>query len=398
MQIFAAVLAGVVLLAGVAGAGYWIGRGGRNLVQTDPTTSGQSDTTQHAAGGDIDLNIADGSDSQLDSRSAVASAVSPSVVGILTYSMSDTSAVSSASGVIMDEQGYIITNDHVYSDIPSARFIIITNEGKQYDAEFVAGDVRSDLAVLKADFKGDDVKPATFGKISTVKTGDQVLAIGSPGGILLADTVTSGIISATERWMSGQSSNGNTSYSMRCIQTDAAINPGNSGGALVNMQGQVIGIPSSKIVATGYEGIGFAIPVDVALNVAQSLVKNHYVADRAKLGVTYQTVSPVTAKQQNMRQGLYISTIDEESDLTEKGIESGDIILTADGKDAVLNNNMLSLIASKKPGDTVKLTIYKNRTGQTVTVNATLLADKGSSSYSTQAMETTTQNPFFPFR
>ena len=198
--------------------------------------------------GNTVLDLEERPSGEVYTTSQVYDIVNKSVVGIAVYNDAGDGAV--ASGVVYTEDGYIITNDHIYEKIPGAKFKVRTYDGKIYDAVFVAGDTRSDLAVLKIDANG--FFPATFGNSDQIVLGESVVAIGRPNG-LEENSITKGIISLRERRISI-----NTSYSMRLIQTDAPINPGNSGGVLVNMYGQVIGITSSKISSTDYEGIGFA--------------------------------------------------------------------------------------------------------------------------------------------
>lgn len=211
-----------------------------------------------------------------------------SVVSITVYSP-DGSAGSQASGMILSEDGYILTNDHIYKDIPNAKFMITLYNGDEYAASFVAGDSRSDIAILKMENVGG-LKPVTFGKSSQCEVGEQVVAIGNSAG--LVDTVTVGYISALDRRIS--STNGG--YTSKYIQTDTAINPGNSGGPLVNLYGQVIGINSSKIAEVDSEGICFAIPSDDALSIVENLLANGRVVGRAKLGITYTEISSVAAE------------------------------------------------------------------------------------------------------
>ena len=205
----------------------------------------------------------------------VAQLVSPSVVTIYTYN-EDSSKGSVSSGVIIDESGYVITNDHIYSEIANAKFVVTLYNDISYPATFVAGDQKSDIAVIKIE-GASGLTPASFGKSDEVKAGDKVIAIGTPNGF--SNSVTAGIVSAANRRIrntaTGSGSTQTTAtYTMRVIQTDTSLNHGNSGGALVNMKGQVVGINSSKIVLESYEGICFATPSNDAVKVAKSLIKN----------------------------------------------------------------------------------------------------------------------------
>ena len=187
------------------------------------------------------------------------------------------------SGIIFSEDGYIVTNAHVVDGATSLKAIL--SDGTTYEAELVGSDTLTDLAVLKIDATG--LQAAEFGSSEDLRVADQVMAIGNPGGYQLNSSVTIGYVSALNRAIS----NSSTGYTMEYIQTDAAINPGNSGGALVNQYGQVVGINSAKISATGYEGLGFAIPAETAQPVISDLIEYGYVKDRAMpryLGPVYR--------------------------------------------------------------------------------------------------------------
>ena len=179
-----------------------------------------------------------------------------------------------------------------------------------------------------------------------------MVAIGNPAGLELAGSVTQGIVSAVNREV-------RTTNSMTYIQTDAAINPGNSGGALANEYGQVIGINSNKIVAAGYEGIGFAIPISEAKPVIDDLITNGRVTGRTMLGITARTVDEVDARNYGVMMGLSIETIDPESDLINSDVQKGDILTHIDGERIYTLNDVRKVLDVKKPGDTVTLSLYR---------------------------------------
>lgn len=293
-----------------------------------------------------------------------------SVVGILTY---NSSSMSSASGVVYTEDGYIITNDHIYDGIGAARFKVFTSDGNEYSAEYVAGDARSDIAVIKVT---DKVKltPAQFGNPDELYIGEPVVAIGRPTGAETANNLTGGYVS-----LMGRRANVASSYSMKYIQTDTAINPGSSGGALLNMYSQVVGITSSKIAGEEYEGMGFAVPMTIVKQVADSLIANGYVEGRAKLGISYREIDSVTAEVYDMTEGLNIASVDESSDLYGK-ISEGDTIVSVNGNEITSADVILEAIENSKPGDTLSLLVVTEK-GANKTVSAKLLPDKGSSSY-----------------
>lgn len=368
--------------------------------------SSESDGAIKYQGEDIDINSEDSvssNDIKPDENGKytadqVAKIVGESVVNIQVYSTTDSSSGATASGVILNEKGYIITNDHIYSSVSNAKFVVTTNDGNSYKASYVAGDQRSDIAVLKFDEIPKNIKGAIFIKDSSkVSAGEDVIAIGSPYGF--SGSVTKGIVSYPSRRItvsssdSSDSSTQSASYSMRVIQTDAALNSGNSGGALVNMYGQVIGISSSKISSTGYEGLCFAIPSNDAVKYAKSLVKNGEVVGRARLGITYTGISSAASVVNDIPSGLRIQSIDSSSELYSKNITTGtngDIITSINGTKIINSDIALDIIDDSNAGDSIKLEIYSVSTGKTKTYNVKLLEDTSSTSYSNEIPKATT--------
>ncbi len=279
---------------------------------------------------------------------------------------SEVSPTSEGSGIIATSDGYIITNAHVVDGADSLK--VITSDGKTYEAELIGSDSMTDLAVIKVDAEG--LTAAEFGSSSDLVVADPVIAIGNPGG--LQSTVTVGYVSALNRPVTSS----DTGYTMNCIQTDAAINPGNSGGALVNMYGQVIGINSSKIVATGYEGLGFAIPIDDALPIISNLKDYGYVKDRAMLGISGQYLDSWTANFYGLPSGMYVAEVNNES-VSDAGVQQGDVITKIDGEEITSANTISNYIAKKKPGDEVTLTITRSLTNKTFTCKVTLTESTG---------------------
>lgn len=402
LKIFAIILSAALIFS----VGTVTGRLFGSAVKNDFSSS-ESDGSIKYEGEDIDIDSEDsveaddiepGDDGKY-TADQVAKIVGESVVNIQVYSTTDSSSGATASGVILNEKGYIITNDHIYSSVNNAKFIVTTNDGNSYKASYVAGDLRSDIAVLKFDEIPKNIKPATFIKDSNkIKTGEDVIAIGSPYGF--SGSVTKGIISYPSRRItvsnssdSSDSSAQSVSYSMRVIQTDAALNSGNSGGALVNMYGQVIGISSSKISSTGYEGLCFAIPSNDAIKYAKSLAKNGEVVGRAKLGITYTGISSAAALVNDIPSGLRIQSIDSASELYSKGVTTGtngDIITSINGKKIINSDIALDVIDDSSAGDTVKLEIYSVSTKKTKTYNIKLLEDTSNTSYSNEIPKATT--------
>lgn len=288
------------------------------------------------------------------------------------------------SGILMLEDGtrtYILTCAHVISNGTS--FKVTTNNGDEYDASMVAFDSQTDIGVLAINKTGLQI--AEFADSSSTVLGEQVVAIGCPGGLEFMNSVTSGYVSALARPISSS-----IGYNTDCIQIDAAINPGNSGGALFNMQGQVIGVNSSKIAATEYEGIGFAVPSNTAISTANSLIKSGYVEGRAKLGITYkslttyQNASSILAALEKLgfedAEGtMVINEINDNSDLKNKDIREYDMIVAVNGETMTSTDVITSVLSNSKPGDTIKLTIARIENNQidTFDVECTLIESKG---------------------
>ena len=309
-----------------------------------------------------------------------------SVVGICIYNQSG--AASSASGVIYSENGYVITNDHIYAEVAAAKFKIYTADNKEYDAEYVAGDKVSDIAVLK--IKNGKFKKATFGNSDQIVFGENVVAIGRQSGASNASSITKGVISATSRRVQTTSS-----YSARLIETDCPINPGNSGGALVNMYGQIVGITSSKLVSSDIDAVGYAIPTVTVKKIAEELIKNGKVVSRAKLGITYMAVDSVTAATSKYAyEGLYVDSVSKDSDLYNQVVK-GDTITHINGIKVTRDEIVLDIIEKSKAGDKIKVT-FVNKNGKSKTVSAVLKANVGESSYHLKDNSDQTQKEELP--
>ncbi len=280
------------------------------------------------------------------------------------------------SGVIISEDGYIVTNNHVVENATSVT--VTLHDKREFDAEVVGTDPLTDLAVIKID--ADGLNPIHFGDSDKIKVGQWVMAIGNP--LSFTSTVTAGIISAKNRSLRLiKDSYGVENF----IQTDAVINPGNSGGALVDLHGSLVGI-NSAIATNGlspsYIGYGFAIPVNLVKAVAQDLIENGEVS-RGYIGVRIEAVSDATARAVGLDKpkGVLIQGIVEDGAAAEKDIKEGDIILKVDDKELTQPNELQSYVAQKRAGDTIKLTIYRD--GKTIERYVTLKApkNKGKSSH-----------------
>jgi serine protease Do len=260
------------------------------------------------------------------------------------------------SGVIVDPNGYILTNDHVVSRAEKIK-VKIHNDPKLYDARVVGADSETDLAVIK--IEADHSLPAAkVGNSDGTGVGDWVLAIGSPFG--LDETVTAGIISAKGRDLGA----GSSSF-QRFIQTDAAINPGNSGGPLVNMKGEVIGINTAIATGTGsYAGVGFALPSNVAVDVYNQLVKAGKVT-RGSLGVTFQPdPSPVLLRSFGAESGVVITGIQPGGPAESAGLKQGDVIVSIDGKPVKNGDDLISVVAGAPVGQPVTVRYLRNKQEQ----------------------------------
>ena len=280
-------------------------------------------------------------------------------------------ATASGSGIIISDDGYIVTNNHVvdsssestYYDISEATSIKVSLYGDdtQYDAQIIGKDSQTDLAVLKID--KTDLTPAEFADSDSVKVGEFAMAVGNP--LDLGTSITCGVVSALNRKV--QDSDGTTTYT--CIQTDAAINSGNSGGALVNSQGQVIGINTLKVASTGVEGIGFAIPINSTTDIINQLKTNQKVK-RPYIGISGRDLNDDTAKRYNLVKGVYVVSVDEYSAAEKAGLKTGDVIIGIDDKSISTMNELNEIKNTHSIGDTVKLKI--NRDGQEKEINLTL--------------------------
>lgn len=343
---------------------------------TSNSVSTSTNTTQNAGTINTDLvSLSNYSDTAVYS----ANKILPSIVGItVTYNVTTSSplfsmfgqgqsstseASASGSGIIISDDGYIVTNNHVvdsssestYYDISQATSLKISLYGDetQYDAKIVGKDSQTDIAVLKIDKTG--LTPAEFADSDTVKVGEFAMAVGNP--LDLGTSITCGIVSALNRKV--QDSDGNTTYT--CIQTDAAINSGNSGGALVNSQGQVIGINTLKVASTGVEGIGFAIPINSTTNIIDSL-KTTGSVKRPYIGISGRDLNENTAKRNNLVTGIYIVAVEEYSSAEKAGLKIGDVIIEADGQSITTMAELNDIKNKHSIGDTLKLKI--NRNGQ----------------------------------
>lgn len=263
------------------------------------------------------------------------------------------------SGVIVQD-GYVITNNHVVKDAEEIK--IVLSDKREFDAELVGGDAKTDIALLR--IKGDKLPAAQLGESNNVRVGEWVLAIGSPFSAKLGNTVTHGIVSGLGR--SGMRLSTYESY----IQTDASINPGNSGGALVNLDGEVIGINSAILSRSGgSNGIGFAIPIDLAKKVMNDLIKEGRVI-RAWLGINIQELNQDLSESLGLDgiEGVLVSDVVEDSPASEAKLKAGDVIMKVNNDEVNSPSELQINISSRSPGETVKLTIIREQKTKYVNV------------------------------
>ena len=306
-----------------------------------------------------------------------ANKILPSIVGIeVNYNVTTNSffgfgspqtstAQATGSGIIISEDGYIVTNNHVvdtsstssysYYELSKATSIKVKlnsetfGDDATFEATVVGQDSQTDLAVLK--IEKDGLTPAEFADSDSIKVGEFAMAVGSPLG--LQSTITCGVVSAVNREV--------TDYGVvyTCIQTDAAINSGNSGGALVNSDGQVIGINTLKLSGSGVEGIGFAIPINSTLDVINQLI-DHKKVLRPYIGITGINIDEELSKQENLEIGVYVKSVEDFSPAEKAGVKPGDVIIKADGKDITNMDELNEIKNSHQIGETMTLVVTRN--------------------------------------
>lgn len=321
---------------------------------------------------------------------SVVDKVSDSVVGVVVYqntsnnifgfngsSSSSESQSGSGSGVVYDQTGkytYIITNHHVIDGANKVQ--VVFSNGEYVDAEVVGSDEYSDVAILRCQ-PSFDVSVIDLGDSDLLDKGETVLAIGSPLGIQYSGTVTQGIVSATDRTVSVDLNDDNVDdWDMNVIQTDAAINPGNSGGALVNMKGELVGITNMKFSDESVEGMGFAIPINDVITVAEQIRSNGKVSHPVIgiSGVSLNDYSSYEFQRYGVKvsvdEGIYVVKVTSDGAANKAGIQQGDVIVKLDGKDITTYKSFLTALYSHKAGDKVKVVV--NRSGSEKTITVTL--------------------------
>ena len=331
-----------------------------------PAVSGQASISQaavvHPAAEPTDTKTAE----------TVAAKVLPSVVSV--KATSDSSG-STGSGVILNTNGDILTNYHVIEGMDT--FSITVND-KEYECTVVGKDPTSDLAVLHADLKGDSVTPIEVGNSDKLAPGSWVMSVGSPFG--LDHSVSAGIVSALSRGDMLETEGGETTIYANLIQVDAAINPGNSGGALVDSNGQLVGICTLFSSDTkSFAGIGFAIPANYAIDIANQILSGQQVR-HAYIGLSMQTVTPRVEKRNNLSvdYGAYVAGLLDDSPAEGAGIKKGDVIISIGGERVISADAAIIAVRSHKIGETVPVEIMRGE--DRLTINVTLGSDESLSS------------------
>lgn len=364
-------LGAVVVLAVYTGLGiygYHVTGMDKAETETSSTTTGQQNV--------IDKSAAE-EDSSLASQVSAKAVPSVASITVARNGASANSIVSSSdsgsigSGVLLDKDGNILTNYHVveYADGNDGYTITAKLGDKSYEAKIIGKDASSDLAVIKIDAGGDELTPIEVGSSDKLSVGDWVMSIGSPFGN--EQSVSTGIVSAKSRDITMSGNDGSTSFYCDMIQTDAAINPGNSGGALVNEKGELVGINSIiESSSSSSAGVGFAIPSDYAIDVANTIISGKEV-EHPRIGATVGTVTPQMSKRLglgNGAYGAYVNDVTKDSPADKAGIKKGDVITKIDGEQVDAATSLITSIRNHKVGDKVMLTILRDGKEQEVEV------------------------------
>lgn len=378
-SLFGRILASLIVIALCGMAGF----GGATLAYRNTTQNSHQTTSNVNITGDV---------TSANAASVIAEKVMPSVVGISTIAQSQRETIFGlqsgtvqgiGTGIIVSEDGYILTNSHVVNDGDTQQITVDLYDGTEYNGNVLWNDSSLDLAIVKIDAKG--LSAAEIGNSDEVNIGDYALAIGNPLGLNYERSVTSGIISGLNRSITTQDeSTGKTNKMDGLIQTDAAINSGNSGGPLINSSGQVIGINTAK--ASSSEGLGFAIPINSATPIIKQIKeKGSYEQTYIGIsGVDLTTIATNYATDFKADNGVFVMQIYTESPAAAAGLKEGDIITEIDGKAVDGMSSLKSTLINYSPGDTVELTIERDKSNQKVSLTLGSSADATTSLQGTQ--------------
>lgn len=365
-NIFIPFISGVVGATLVIGVAFGVPNIRKSLVTYNPNNSTIYNASDVSNTGVVDfVSLQDYSDTAV----FAASKVLPSIVGIkveytvtsnLMRGMSQL-AQAEGSGIIISNDGYILTNNHiinssdtsVYYEVSKATkvYVYLYNDETPYEATIVGTDEETDLAVIK--IEKADLTPAELGDSNSVKIGEFAMAIGNPLG--MQSSVTSGIVSAVNRNVTSEDG---TTYNL--IQTDAAINSGNSGGALINAEGKVIGINTLKLSGSGIEGMGFAIPINDTIDIYKQLIEKGKVL-RPYIGIGGVELDEVSAKHYDLPTGIYIKEINSNSPASSSDLKTGDVITAIDGTKVSTMDELNDIKNKKNIGDEITLDVYRNK-------------------------------------
>lgn len=374
-NIFIPFISGLLGATLVIGLAFGVPNIRKSLVTYNSSNSTNYNTSASSNSGVVDFVSLN---NYSDTAVFAASKVLPSIVGIkVEYTVTSNflqgmsqNAQAEGSGIIVSNDGYILTNNHIinssdssiYYEVSEATkvYVYLYNDETPYEATIVGTDEETDLAVIK--IEKDDLTAAELGDSDSVKIGEFAMAIGNPLG--MESSVTSGIISAVNRTVTSEDG---TTYNL--IQTDAAINSGNSGGALVNSEGKVIGINTLKLSGSGVEGMGFAIPINDTIDIYKQLIENGKVL-RPYIGIGGVDLDEVSAKHYNLPSGIYIKEINSNSPAASSDLKTGDVITAIDGTEVSTMDELNEIKNKKNIGDEVTLEVYRN--GETKQVKVTL--------------------------
>lgn len=390
MKVFISLIAVIVVLAAALMVAVFAGGSDKktainNVEQATSSVSIGADGTDNV--GDLEVSA---SSLEAGEAAVVAEIAQKYNVGILIYK--NNSLYTEGSGVVVKEDNdgkytYIVTCAHVVN-YDGVAVSVLMSDGTEYPADVVGMDTRTDIAVVRIEASG--LTKAEFADSDNLVVGQYVYAVGNPGGSEFFGSVSNGIISAIDRPVSST-----TGYEMECLQHTAAINPGNSGGALVNGEGKLIGINSMKIASTEYEGMGFAVPSNVVIEVFNSIIENGYVAGRAKLGISYQTPSNYSqtyamyVQMKGLPSGtIVVAEIASDSALASEDVKIGDMIVGVNGKEMTDSGMLSDMIEDMSVGDTLTLNMVRVNTdnwSQTeFNVTVALVEDRGTVAQSTE--------------
>ena len=368
-------ISGIVGCAVVLGTCFGVTSIREQILGTDGSSSSSSSSQSKNMGTVDQVSLSNYSDTAV----YAANKILPSIVGIkIEYNVTSmfsmfgnaqsSTATATGSGIIISDDGYILTNNHVVSSSESESFyqvseatkitVTLFDDDTEYEAKIVGTDEETDLAVIKIDKTG--LTKAEFADSDSIKVGEFAMAVGSPLG--LQSSVTCGIVSAVNREVTD--SDGKT-YTL--IQTDAAINAGNSGGALVNSEGKVIGVNTLKLTGQDVEGMGFAIPINSTTDITSQLIEYSKVR-RPYIGITGMDLDAETAKKNNLVEGIYVKDVETFSAAEKAGVKIGDVIIQADGKDIKTMDELNEIKNSHNIGDEIKIKVNRDGKEEELTI------------------------------